>query len=838
MIKTSVTVVQSTINLFLAWLYHFMFGKKISEKKKMLSKIIFLTAGLLFVFFVFVVYYHATDNLRQGFVHTFFHYERASIMTIFVGYIGFVFVGNLIFFRSYRKAVSGAEWQAWEKYRPTIIRIMAVYMGDFLLGILFLLPSLTGYALHVEVTVAYCVFCVFSLFALPLFMSALSGVMISLLEMLCTKFSKLPKLITVVATVFSVVEIVVMGLLNFWITHFVATQRIDIGFLHNRIQVTRPFCFYADILYTEIYENVSVSIMKQNFINMWYFVLTALLMVMVAVFLMIVFDGIARMTKADLHTVVQILKISLQAMVFSTLSFISGKSNLKKLNHSAFGTVIIIVMIFFVLALLSFFFGVFAVVAIVVSGNADIYFFAVFAGAVIFSLMGSIFASQSYLFEAKDNELLLSMPVSPTVMLLSRTFTLYSLNFIYSMMVMLPSFLVYITFVGTSLIGILFYLVSLFIVPVLITALGCLIGYVLWKIASKVPKKNAFSTIFGMVMLFGIAFVWLFIDRSSMTLAEFVAWVQFLTENYLLPIHWYGLAISTGSLFYMTLFVICCSVVLIPVVMFISERFIHIITAKENIRKKAYVRKSLKQHSMFVALLRKEIVYFFKLPGYVLNSGMGSIMMVIMGIFLLCQGINVPEDVYEYLPNFDDVLKISIVSAVSLMAVMNDVSAPSISLEGKTLWILRSAPVDCMTVFLAKALVAPIITLPGIIFLTVISAIQFSVSWTDIIFIFVIPTLASFFSGILGVLINLRFPRFDWSAEIIVIKQSGSVLLSILGSIFITGLPFIFAIIFPALLPDFNLWISYMICLVYLSAVTLACCLILKCKGKTLYENL
>ena len=118
------------------------------------------------------------------------------------------------------------------------------------------------------------------------------------------------------------------------------------------------------------------------------------------------------------------------------------------------------------------------------------------------------------------------------------------------------------------------------------------------------------------------------------------------------------------------------------------------------------------------------------------------------------------------------------------------------------------------------------------------SVIQFNVTAVDVLFIFLIPTMASFFSGILGVLINLRFPRFDWSAEIIVIKQSGSVLLTLLGSIFITGFPFIFAVIFPALISDFNILISYMICFVYLLGVIVGCWFILKFKGRKLYENL
>ena len=253
--------------------------------------------------------------------------------------------------------------------------------------------------------------------------------------------------------------------------------------------------------------------------------------------------------------------------------------------------------------------------------------------------MGSIFASQSYLFEAKDNELLLSMPVSPIVILLSRTATLYTLNFLYSIMVTLPSLLAYIVFIGISPVGFVFYVLSLGAIPILITAVGCIVGYALWKIASKVPKKNAFSNLFGMISLLSISVIWLLIDNSQWTLAEVVSGIVFAVEHCLSLVRWYAQAVSNGNLFSMLLFFSGCTISLVPVLIFIAKRFIIIITTKENVRKRVYVRKPMRKHSLFAALLKKEVLYFFKLPGYVLNSGMGSIMMVIMGLFLVFKGI-------------------------------------------------------------------------------------------------------------------------------------------------------------------------------------------------------
>ena len=119
----------------------------------------------------------------------------------------------------------------------------------------------------------------------------------------------------------------------------------------------------------------------------------------------------------------QITKISLHSMAASMLSFLSGKRNTQKLSFTVFGTVIAVLLGFCILAVLSFFFIMFFLLALFIStsggGRINIYFEAVFTGTLIFSLMGSILASQSYLFEASDNELLFSMPIEPSVILVS-----------------------------------------------------------------------------------------------------------------------------------------------------------------------------------------------------------------------------------------------------------------------------------------------------------------------------------------------------------------------------------------------------------------------------------
>ena len=51
--------------------------------------------------------------------------------------------------------------------------------------------------------------------------------------------------------------------------------------------------------------------------------------------------------------------------------------------------------------------------------------------AVVLAVVGSVFLTQATLYEAKDNELLLSLPIPPSKILLARMLSLYVQNFLF-----------------------------------------------------------------------------------------------------------------------------------------------------------------------------------------------------------------------------------------------------------------------------------------------------------------------------------------------------------------------------------------------------------------------
>lgn len=87
------------------------------------------------------------------------------------------------------------------------------------------------------------------------------------------------------------------------------------------------------------------------------------------------------------------------------------------------------------------FFGLFSVLAEAFAGTAYAWLYFVMYAIVSFALMfiGSVFTAKTQLFEARDNELLLAMPVPPRYILGSRMAALVIFNAVFQLTVAIPA---------------------------------------------------------------------------------------------------------------------------------------------------------------------------------------------------------------------------------------------------------------------------------------------------------------------------------------------------------------------------------------------------------------
>lgn len=539
-------------------------------------------------------------------------------------------------------------------------------------------------------------------------------------------------------------------------------------------------------------------------------------------------------------TVFELVKIKISGGFSSMMSFMKGKKS--NGNVLTFGTVFIIAIITIAfLFMMAFAFGLAMVLGFQMYAKNCIWLFFPlgFTASSIFALVGSVFASQSYLFDAKDNDLLLSMPIKPSAVLLSRMLSLFLLNCIYSYLIFVPVGIAYGVFFHFNVLTAFYFVLSLIMIPSVATALGCVFGFLLSRISAKIPNKNLLTVVFGFLMLGILVLLGFNLGPIVSLMMNHIEDVAALVKESFGLFYWYGIAASTGNFLYLIPILVISLALPVIIFIFLSKRFTKIVAHKAILKKKKYVEKPMKKTNLLWALVKKEVGYFLSIPSYVMNAGMSTIMSILLGVTLILEGDVITEWLPKLFPDASgSLMTLTIGSALAMCCTMNDVTAPSISLEGKTLWILKSTPIKPMTVFVAKAVLAPIVSLPGVIFTSIVSAIMLPLNSGEILFIILTPLLASLFSGFLGVCINLKLPRFDWSVEIAVIKQSLSVIVTLLAAMFFTAIPFVFAIIPAAYLEDFSAMWSYGLCIMYFIVVIGLEIFYLMTDGKRIYKSL
>jgi ABC-2 type transport system permease protein len=184
---------------------------------------------------------------------------------------------------------------------------------------------------------------------------------------------------------------------------------------------------------------------------------------------------------------------------------------------------------------------------------------------------------------------------------------------------------------------------------------------------------------------------------------------------------------------------------------------------------------------VFGALLSKEFGRFTSSANYMLNCGLGVLLIPAMGVLLLLKGREVCEAVGEAISGRPDCTAILICAALCMLASMNDMVTPSVSLEGKNLWIPQSLPVEPKRILRAKMAVQLILTGIPMLLAAACGAIVVPAPAAVKAMVFIMPLVYVLFSAVCGMVIGIRMPLLNWTNEIVPIKQSGAVAIILFG---------------------------------------------------------
>ncbi len=414
--------------------------------------------------------------------------------------------------------------------------------------------------------------------------------------------------------------------------------------------------------------------------------------------------------------------------------------------------------------------------------------------ASLFCVIGSIFATKTQIFDSKDNELLLSMPIKPRSIFLSRIIVLLVVNYLLESLIMVPAMIIYGVVCSYTPLGFVFAILSYLLIPVFTLAVSTIIAWIVSFVSSHVKNKTAVSVVLYLVLFLGYMYLCFNMgysagaDDGNIDLSGLKSTAIFYCV---------GEAAANGDWLCFLLFALTAIIPSVVIYIVLDFSFIKILTTKKTAAKIEYKGNTQKASSAFGGLVKKELSRFFKSSAYIMNAGMGNILMIVVAIVAAVSSSSAFDLVEElaselslvnpqlasFLTENTSGIFALLISCIALfLNSTNIVSAPSISLEDKNLWILQCAPVSARQVVFAKIVSHLIICTPAPVIATLIACIALEVTVAHTIMCLLVILSAVVFTAYLGMLLGLKFPKFGWQNENVAIKQGFAVFGSMFGS--------------------------------------------------------
>lgn len=391
----------------------------------------------------------------------------------------------------------------------------------------------------------------------------------------------------------------------------------------------------------------------------------------------------------------------------------------------------------------------------------------------LFTVMRSIYPTKN-----TDFEMLSSLPLTKLQIITSKIIYNYLFDVISFLSIILPSFIVYFVLVpNTSIMVVVWGIVFVMLGAIISNAISYIISLFFLRLSSKFKNFGMIQSLLTLLLLVGFMVIQYSIPGY---LNDFTGSPsEYLNSSLVMKIliNW---ILNNNLLYFGVICLIAFSIYAISLclrVYYYGKGFKTYQTKEKNL--------VYEQNSILKSLYLKETKHYFHSPMYFINTIIGCFFVV--GISVAYRIIG-KEQVLIFLQALPEAMRIDenilIVIISSLLLSTTVTTCVSLSLEGKNIWFLKAHPIKIKDVFLSKILLNVTLCVVAAFF----SALLFTDFTNPLTFIpyFIIPALNSIVISILGLIVNLYFPKLNWTSEEEVVKRGMSVLIGMACSFLVS----------------------------------------------------
>ena len=475
-----------------------------------------------------------------------------------------------------------------------------------------------------------------------------------------------------------------------------------------------------------------------------------------------------------------------------------------------------------------------------VDGESDV---SVYGAVTVANILGSAMTLflgtmglATHVFKCRDFDFLMSLPVTPSQVLWSKLVGQYVSLLYYSTVFVLPSYIVVFALgnLDITFCTVLSMILNLLLLPMIPLAVSVILAF----FVSLIPENNVLGKVVSTLLSLGLVglYMWFFYSGDGMTQLMINPAVTNAMKKIYFPLALLDNAVG-GNFVSLLLYVAASVGICAVVVGLLAFAYFPIIRRRRQGggKRRKLEKTDIKASRVGAALYAKELKKYFGTTTYVVNTIIGPLLFVFGSVYFTFSDSS-------YLAMLTGENSGFAVPALVLFQVftlaMGCTTAASVSLEGKSLWILRSSPIAAKSVFGAKIGVCLTILLPSSLIGTLVLIFGLGLDAVSGIALVVSAVILPLVVAVLGLLANLRFPRLDFVNEAQAIKQGAAAVIGMFLPTLIM-LPFLaVAFLFAVYGVGSSAVVTPVIVIAAEVAFLAVVTALIATKGKKLYEKL
>ena len=407
-------------------------------------------------------------------------------------------------------------------------------------------------------------------------------------------------------------------------------------------------------------------------------------------------------------------------------------------------------------------------------------------GISFMTFMEGIYKIGSLIFNCKDDELLLSLPIKKSTVLFVRVFKFYVFELLFNSLFLAPIMIAYIRWGNIDWTYYLTSIIMLLLLPIIPIVLSLIAGTITSSLSSRFKYKNAAQIVLSMLLIIGILFCSYNMDGFINYLMEHATSVNDFISKLYYPAGAFAKLVTDFNVLDLIIFILVNIVIFIVAIFILSKFYFKINSRLKGVTttKKTKISKLIiERRSSTYSLVKKELNVFFKTPVFIINAGFALVLYLLGAIVISLKFdsfVTALESMEMSRNTITNNISIVVFLLISFAAYMTSITNAVISLEGKNISILKSLPIKTKTILLSKIYAGLVITTPVFLVGDIILFIRFKISIIESLLLIILSILIPLVSHFIGILINLKYPKLDWESTAEVVKQSASSFIAVM----------------------------------------------------------